>query len=229
MHRVVWDLRATPPESPTHGYPISAAPHDTPRGPEGVRVLPGTYTVRLTTDGTTLSAPLTVVLDPRVKTPEDALRQQFELLSRLSSLLTEGSRAVRQARSVKEQLQALEGRARGATADEIKGLQKDVSTLLEAESPDPTAREAATLLDVAGRISELYGSLGQADAGPTSAQASAVAALAQSLPPLLQRWRSVVDQRVPALNRRLKGAHLPVLDLQASSAKEEESLDRDEG
>jgi len=229
MHRFVWDLRGTPPESARHGYPISAVPHDTPRGPEGVRVLPGTYTVRLTVGGTTLTAPLTIVMDPRVKTPESALRQQFELLSRLASLLTEGSRAIRQARSVKEQLQALEGRARGGTANDIRGLQKEVSALLEPETPASMPADATTLLAVVGRISELYGALGQADAGPTVAQASAATALAQSLPALLQGWRSIVDQRVPALNRRLTAAHLPVLELQASSAKEEESLNRDEG
>jgi hypothetical protein len=229
MHRFVWDLREAPPESARHGYPISAVPHETPRGPQGARVLPGTYTVRLTVGATTLTAPLTVVMDPRVKTPESALRQQYELLSRLSSMLTDGSRAIRQARSVKDQLKALEGRARGAAASDIRGLQQNVSALLESETPAPMAAETTTLLGEMAKISGLYGSLGQADAGPTAAQASAAAALAQSLPALLQRWRSLVDRRVPALNRRLKEAHLPILDLQASSAKEEESLNRDEG
>jgi photosystem II stability/assembly factor-like uncharacterized protein len=229
MHRFVWDLRATPPDSARHGYPISAVPHGTPRGPEGVRVLPGVYTVRLTLGPTTLTAPLTVAMDPRVKTPESALRKQFELLTRLSSLLTEGSRAIRQARSVEEQLKALEGRARGATANDIRALQKDVAAILESEAPGSMPAEPKTLLATVGSLSELYGSLGQADAGPTVAQASAAAALEQSLPPVLRRWRAVVDQRVAVLNRRLKSAHLPVLDMKTMSAKEEESLNRDEG
>ena len=105
------------PSPATHGYPISAVPHDTPRGPLGVRALPGLYTVRLTVDGSTLTAPLSVVVDPRVKTPKDALRRQFDLLTKLSSLLTEGSRALRQARSVKEQLEALGGPRQGRDRD----------------------------------------------------------------------------------------------------------------
>jgi photosystem II stability/assembly factor-like uncharacterized protein len=233
MHRFVWDLRATPPVSARHGYPISAVPHDTPRGPQGVRVLPGAYTARLTVDGTTLSAPLTVVMDPRVKTPESALRQQFEVLSRLASLITDGSRAIRQARALEEQLKALEGRARGATASDIGGLQKDVSALLEsgtaAPITGPATATATTLSDAVARISELFGSLGQADAGPTAAQASAVEEVSRSLPPLLQRWRAIVDQRVPALNRRLKGAGLSLLDPEAVSAEDEEGSNRDEG
>jgi hypothetical protein len=229
MHRFVWDLHDTPPLSATHGYPISAVPHDTPRGPQGVRVLPGVYTVRLTVDGTPLSAPLTVAMDPRVKTPEGALRQQFDLLRRLSSLLSEGSRALRQARSVREQLAALQGAAKGATATAVQSLEKDVSGLLQAQAPASAATARPALRDMVGRTLALYGSLGQADAGPTAAQTSAVTALSQSLLALVRQWQSIVGQRVPALNRRLKQAHLPVVDPEVAPPGEEEGMNRDEG
>ena len=55
MHRFVWDLHETPPQSSEYGYPISAIPHDTPREPLGPAVLPGRYTVRLTAGGKTLT------------------------------------------------------------------------------------------------------------------------------------------------------------------------------
>jgi hypothetical protein len=226
-HRFVWDLHYAPPLSATHGYPISAVPHDTPPGPEGVRALPGPYSVRLTADGTTLSAPLTVVMDPRVNTPPDALRRQFDLLTHLSSLLTEGSGALRQARSVKEQLEALDGRAEGATARAIRALEEEVSDLLEPKSPAPEG--TTTLRDVVARILALYGAVGQADAGPTTAQASAATALSQSLPGLVQQWRAIAARRVPALNQRLKEGRLPPLDPEAAPSREEEGLDRDEG
>jgi hypothetical protein len=71
--------------------------------------------------------------------------------------------------------------------------------------------------------------VGQADVGPTAAQTSAVAALSQSLPVLERQWRTIVDQRVPALNRQLKEARLPILDPEAAPSREEEGLNRDEG
>ena len=43
-HRWVWDLRGERPLANAYGYPIRAAPHDTPRTPEGPRVLPGSDT-----------------------------------------------------------------------------------------------------------------------------------------------------------------------------------------
>ena len=55
LHRWIWDLRYAAPASTAHEYPISAVPHDTPRYPLGPLVLPGQYTVRLTTNGHSLS------------------------------------------------------------------------------------------------------------------------------------------------------------------------------
>ncbi|MFN7993688.1 MAG: glycoside hydrolase [Bryobacteraceae bacterium] len=57
MHRWVWDLQYAAPESLGHGYPISAVPHDTPRGPQGPHALPGPYSIRLTAGGKALTAP----------------------------------------------------------------------------------------------------------------------------------------------------------------------------
>ncbi|MEO7729862.1 MAG: glycoside hydrolase, partial [Kofleriaceae bacterium] len=47
-HRWIWDLRGERPLVDSYEYPISAVPYDTPRVPEGPRVAPGVYTVKLT-------------------------------------------------------------------------------------------------------------------------------------------------------------------------------------
>jgi len=70
MHRFTWDLHY-PPSSTHAQYPISAIPYSTAPQPTSPWVLPGTYTVRLTADGHQFTQPLTVRMDPRVKTPAD--------------------------------------------------------------------------------------------------------------------------------------------------------------
>jgi hypothetical protein len=83
MHRFVWDLHYPEPPAVNHDYPISAIPHDTPRIPQGPLARPGRYTVTLTVDGKTLTQPLEVRLDPRVRMTAAALEEQFALAQRI--------------------------------------------------------------------------------------------------------------------------------------------------
>jgi photosystem II stability/assembly factor-like uncharacterized protein len=92
MHRFVWDLRSPPPDAMHHDYPISAVHHNTPREPRGPIALPGHYSVKLTVDGRSSTQPLVLGMDPRVKTPLPALKQQFELAMQVVEMLRETRR-----------------------------------------------------------------------------------------------------------------------------------------
>ena len=100
MHRWVWDLHYPSPTALEHEYPISAVPHATPQFPLGPRAVPGTYTVRLTANGRTLTAPLTITLDPRIKTPAAGIAQMFDLQMRLADMLSRSSEAVTKAKAM---------------------------------------------------------------------------------------------------------------------------------
>ncbi len=89
MHRFVWDLRYSPPNAPSHDYPIAAIYHDTPREPRGPLVIPGEYTIKLIAGGKTYTKPLTVIMDPRVKTSLAALEQQLTLSLRLVKIMAQ--------------------------------------------------------------------------------------------------------------------------------------------
>ena len=67
---------------------------------------PGAYTVRLTVDGKSYTQPITLRLDPRVKTPALALAQ----LAALTTEMYDGAKNVRGARTMRAR--ALVGRAR---------------------------------------------------------------------------------------------------------------------
>ncbi len=72
MNRLVWDLRMSDPAQ----IPGAFYAGPTPRGP---LVPPGRYQVRLTVSGQSLSAPLTLVADPRVKDSEGAIAAKASL------------------------------------------------------------------------------------------------------------------------------------------------------
>jgi photosystem II stability/assembly factor-like uncharacterized protein len=87
LHRFVWDLRYPPPPGAERGFPIAATPGDTAPEPKGPWVVPGVYTVKLTANGKSTTQPLTVKMDPRVKSGTLALQQQFALAKRVYDAL----------------------------------------------------------------------------------------------------------------------------------------------
>jgi hypothetical protein len=107
MHRWVWDLRYATPVATNYQYPISAVPHATPRTPQGPLALPGSYKVRLTVDGKTLEAPLTIKMDLRVESTRADLENLFALESKLAAMVSSSAEASLEAHSIREQLEKL--------------------------------------------------------------------------------------------------------------------------
>ena len=132
MHRFVWGLHYAAPASTRHEYPIAAIPHDTPRLPLGPTALPGIYTVRLTVDGKPFNAPLTIKMDPRVKTPAAGLEKKFQAEERMAGIMTESTQALLQGGSIRSQLEKLNAQANASTKEAIEALQKKLAALLGA-------------------------------------------------------------------------------------------------
>ncbi len=99
LQRFVWDLHYARPTTQC-SLPISATPFNTKCEPEGPWVMPGTYTARLTVDGVTQSQSFTVRMDPRVRTPLAALKQQHDLSVALHDAMIEGQKLAAEARTV---------------------------------------------------------------------------------------------------------------------------------
>ncbi len=77
-HRFVWDLHYTPIDV-APSYAIGAIYGQTAPNYSSPWVMPGFYTVKLTVDGKTLTKPLEIKMDPRVKTPAAELNRTFKL------------------------------------------------------------------------------------------------------------------------------------------------------
>jgi photosystem II stability/assembly factor-like uncharacterized protein len=112
MHRFVWDLHYPPPAGAQRTYPISATPGDTAPEPKGPWVVPGTYTVKLTANGTSYTKPLVVKMDPRVRSGPAALKAQFDLSKRVYD-------AINTIRATLPRVQQARERAQGAGNAEL--------------------------------------------------------------------------------------------------------------
>jgi len=168
MHRFTWDLHLTPVPTARPQYPIAATPHDTAPVVVAPWVPPGQYTVQLTVDGKASAQPLTVVIDPRVKTSADELRQQYAL-----------------SRQVWEELMTLsttttELRALRAKPPADKSDFEKQAAALEGESggdfgpPRVAPGQPETINSVAGSLRTLLAILQSADALPNAAALAAV-------------------------------------------------------
>ena len=114
LHRFVWDLRETPPQSLGPDMPISAVDADTPRVPQGALVPPGRYTVVVSDGTSSVSQPLTVTMDPRVHMSTRELNAQYAMAHNLAALLNRTFDAAAKAQGAKDaKLQALFGDLHG--------------------------------------------------------------------------------------------------------------------
>jgi photosystem II stability/assembly factor-like uncharacterized protein len=210
MHRWVWDLHYAPPISTTHGFPISAVPHATPRQPLGPMAVPGDYLIRMTVDGHELEQPLTLRPDPRVHASAEALQQQLELASTVAGLLTRSSKTLLEAQSQQKQLKALE--ASGTTEQAIEDFNMRLSGLLqEQRAPVPQGTTKAEgqiyLSDVQAHLATLYTIVTAGAGAPTAPQISAAQATGRDVEQMEQQWQQL-QKGLPALNQTLRRAGL---------------------
>jgi len=213
MHRFVWDLHYPPPDALERGYPISAVYGDTPRYPPGPEALPGVYQVTLTVDGRRFTQPLTLKMDPRVKTPAAGLKQQFELASSICEMMRQDYEALQQVRSLRAQLTTLRV-SKGAPVDAIDALDRKAAAI-EAGSGSLGRRSGsvaeASLTRLNSDLNRVLDVLDGADASPTTQAVAAVGRLAASLKSVLAQWNGLKIREVPPLNERLRQAAIPLL------------------
>jgi photosystem II stability/assembly factor-like uncharacterized protein len=220
MHRWLWDMHYPNVPGVESEYPIAAIPHDTAPQPTGPWAVPGRYTVVLTVNGKSYSQPLIIQIDPRVKTPVAGLQQQFAMSNDLYAALLTLSPAVEQAGELRKQLKELQGKANGDTLTAVKALDQKLQALAGGVARRPGAgTEQPTLGGLRTRYLTLFGILQEADVTPSTQASAAVGELQKQLPPLMQRWKAITDQDVPALNKQLKNANLLELKMEAAAPR----------
>ncbi|EAR01373.1 WD40/YVTN/BNR-like repeat-containing protein [Maribacter sp. HTCC2170] len=77
--RFIWNLRYPEPPGAKRSYAIAAVLHNTPMGPVGPFVAPGTYKIKLHVDDKEIVKEIEVRLDPRSVLSEEDLNLQTEL------------------------------------------------------------------------------------------------------------------------------------------------------
>ncbi|MDQ2929685.1 MAG: glycoside hydrolase [Gemmatimonadota bacterium] len=208
MHRMTWDLRYDPimderenVEEDESGN--GAVPHRTFPAMDAPWVPPGKYTVRLVGMGTRLEQPLTLRLDPRVKTPAVGLAQ----LALLSKEMYDDAVIVRaasaRAGALRTRLEGAGGSATGDIAEKLDAIAPAKSADAE-EAPrrrggaEPSRH--ATLGSVGDELMAAAMSMQGADIAPSANQIAACRRARDDFRAVLTRWNAIEAQARRAAN-----------------------------
>jgi photosystem II stability/assembly factor-like uncharacterized protein len=215
MHRWVWDLHFPPPADSQRTYGMQAIYRDTPTGPPGPSVLPGEYTVQLQANGKTYTRTLLIQMDPRVKTPQEGIRQQFLFSMAAYDNLGQIRDGLRQIRELRRELATLKERvAKGPLADAIAALDRKAAAL---EGTGGGGRGGGAgggepgFARLSGEFNSLLALAEGADVQPTTQAQLALGEAQKNFAELQGRWRELTDKDVKALNDQLRQANLPLI------------------
>ncbi len=199
-HRFLWDMHYPPLTGlPTEPDADQAVPHNTPLVTVSPWVLPGQYTVRLTVGDKVLTQPLTVRMDPRVKTSFADLQAQFRLSKQMYDGIAQASSALNQMTAFQQQVhdRSLQGKEAGTRADYNKQLDAISGTKSggPGESRFGPADPNPTLTGVRTQMERLHHSLQNADTAPSAQITAACATRSQALQVLIARWNKLQAQQ----------------------------------
>jgi photosystem II stability/assembly factor-like uncharacterized protein len=222
MHRITWDLHYQPITEGGGGGggggANGAVPHRTYPAVNAPWAAPGTYTVRLTVDGKSYTQPLTLRLDPRVKT----LPADLATLATLTREMYDGARAAHlayeQARSLAAQLESLQG-------DDVSIIKRQLTSL----APPPAAgggrggarggrggAPASSLESVSAAMMAAAMAMQSADVAPTAREVASCADARRNSTTVMAQWTKLKTIDLPALNTKRKAAGQPAITVSSN-------------
>jgi photosystem II stability/assembly factor-like uncharacterized protein len=203
LNRYVWNLRHDGvPRIPDYFL------YEVQEGTGGPVVLPGNYTVKLTVDGKSETAPFVVKLDPRVTIPTADLEAQHAMLTNIRADLQTLYHAVTAGRDLRTQLKGITTRVPNADAympllTAIAELDKKIETLLLVLH-EPRNRANEDSLSNGMKLDGQFAGLalyvsGDADGAPNETANNRYAELHTQLSQHLATWSSLLNTDLPSV------------------------------
>ena len=145
--------------------------------------------------------PLTVEMDPRVKTSMADLQKQFDLSNEVYEDLMALQPMVEKAAAARTQLKERRAKASGADAAKLDAVSKDL-TALEGGGGGRRRRgpQPENLSGVQAQVMQLFGALQEVDEAPTTQVAAAVPKVHQSAKTVMQQWSEFQSKELAPLN-----------------------------
>jgi hypothetical protein len=219
LHRFSWDLRyntigINDPNAGGDEDATGAVPHHSYSSIYAPWAPPGTYTVKLTVDGKSYTQPITVKLDPRVKTPPAALAQLASLTRDTYEMAIAARAAQAQARELIAQLDKIGGDDAGKLKAEIESVAPPITGAVRrgrgfGRGRGGAAGNTKTLETVTNSLMAAVMATQGAEVAPTADQVAAAAKARADAGEVMRRWNTIKTSSVSAFNAKRKSAGQP--------------------
>jgi len=209
LSRVYWPMRLPAPKVPTAATAAFSAS-------QGPRVLPGTYTVKMTKDKNVYTTPLVVVADPRSTHTAADRQAQWDLSNKLYAQLGEMSFAVDRINGVRT---ALEDRASKLTSSDalVKRLRSDASDVDTLRRKIVATKEGGMITGeerLRENLTDLYGNVLFYEGRPSQTEVERTDALSRELADVVHDFDAWTAKELPSINAELAKKKLdPIMPL----------------
>jgi photosystem II stability/assembly factor-like uncharacterized protein len=199
LNRASWSMRMKAPAVP----PAAAALFEAVEGP---RVLPGTYTVKMTKGDHIYTEQVNVVLDPRAKFSLADRKAQFELAMKIYGTIEHMTYGVDAIEGVRNS--ANQRAAKLTEKDALRKQLQDLATKCDALRSKIVATKEGGMVTGEERIRELlgqvYGTVNGYEGRPADYQAAREDSLAHELQDVLDDFQKLTQDQLPSINAGLK-------------------------
>lgn len=208
LSRVTWPMRLKAPTVP----PAASVAFGAAFGP---RVLPGTYTVKMSKDKDVFTTPLRIVADPRARHTPLERQAQRALALKLSSLLGDMTFAVEKMNGVRS---ALDERAsKLAAADSLTARLQAASAAVDELRKKIVATKEGGMITGEERLREnladLYGNVVFYEGRPSQTQVARADAIARELVDVVSAFDAWAARDLAGLNAALTAKQLDAIRL----------------
>ncbi len=208
LNRVTWSMHEKPPRVPPAAQIASA-------GTTGPRVLPGTYTVRMTKNDKPYEMKLTVALDRRDKFSEADRKAQYDAAQKVRALFGDES-------ALMDRILALRARPREKRASPRRRRSDAAKRSADFDGKVDAVRKQIVATTEGGAITgeerlrehtdQLYGAILSYEGKPADYQIARIDSLRRELADATKDFEGLLTNELPKLNDQLKAKGQPAIE-----------------